>query len=416
MSVSARLKTLQKCNNSVIPSLSNIYYCENMLAQITTDKLLNRLEHIDQGRLTLTTPDGKSRTFEGKNPGEDANIQLHDWRVVTNMMRRGDIGFAEDYRAGNWETDNLTALTTLGLINRRALDRFVTGSTASRTLSMLSYLLRLNTLKGSKKNIHAHYDLGNEFYKLWLDPSMTYSAAIYESEDDSLIKAQHNKYDRIINCLEQNSGSILEIGCGWGGFAERALEKGDYRVKGITLSEEQHEYANLRLENNADIALQDYRHQSGRFNNIVSIEMFEAVGERYWPTYFSKVKELLAHDGKAVIQSITMNEKDFPRYRKGGDFIRSYIFPGGMLPSVARFNEEASKAGLIASNHFSFGQDYAKTLEEWLVRFEAQKKQVKALGFDDGFIRLWRFYLAACIAGFRTGRTDVMQVELSHVK
>lgn len=385
-----------------------------MLAQIASDQLFKRLDHLDTGTLKLTTPDGKTRVFEGRNPGESAAIELRDWRVVSNMVRKGDIGFAEDYRAGNWETDNLTALTTLGLVNRRALDRLVTGSSFSRMTAMLSYLLKLNSLKGSKKNIHAHYDLGNNFYKLWLDSTMTYSAAIYKNKDESLKDAQHNKYDRIIDCLEKDSGSILEVGCGWGGFAERAQDKGDFSIKGVTLSEEQHEYATDRLGDKANIALEDYRHQEGKFDNIVSIEMFEAVGERYWPTYFSKIGDLLSKNGKAVIQTITMNEKDFPRYRKGGDFIRSFIFPGGMLPSPSRFKEEANKAGLKADIPYFFGEDYASTLEQWLRDFDTKTTEVKALGFDDGFIRLWRLYLAACIAGFRTGRTDVMQVELSH--
>lgn len=385
-----------------------------MLAQLTSDQLFRRLDHLDTGTLKLTTPDGKTRVFEGKNPGDTASIELRDWRVVSNMIRKGDVGFAEDYRAGNWETDNLTALATLGLINRRALDRLVTGNNFSRTISMLSYLLRLNSLKGSKKNIHAHYDLGNEFYKLWLDPSMTYSAAIFKNQNEPLEQAQHNKYDRILECLDQNSGSLLEVGCGWGGFAERAQTRGDFGLKGVTLSEEQHDYARERLRGKANIALEDYRHQTGKFDNIVSIEMFEAVGERYWPTYFSKVGDLLSKNGKAVIQTITMNEQDFPRYRRGGDFIRSFIFPGGMLPSPSRFSAEAQKAGLKTGNEFYFGQDYATTLEHWLKDFDAKRDHVKTLGFDDGFIRLWRFYLAACIAGFRTGRTDVMQVELSH--
>ena len=385
-----------------------------MLEHMTSDQLFKRLDTIESGILRLTTPDGKTRVFEGKQEGEQANIELHDWRVVTNMMRKGDIGFAEDYRAGNWETDDLVALTTLGLINRQALDRMVTGSKLSRTLSMLSYLLKLNSVKGSKKNIHAHYDLGNDFYKLWLDPSMTYSAGIYKHKNEPLEQAQYNKYDRIIDCLDTKSGSLLEVGCGWGGFAERAQEHGDFDIKGVTLSEEQHDYARERLGSKADIVLEDYRHQNNKFDNIVSIEMFEAVGERYWQTYFGKVGSLLNQNGKAVIQTITMNDQDFQRYRKGGDFIRSYIFPGGMLPSPSRFREEVSKSGLKSNNEFYFGQDYARTLEEWLKAFDSKRNEVKALGFDDGFIRLWRFYLAACIAGFRTGRTDVMQVEVSH--
>ena len=385
-----------------------------MLAQLTSDQLFRRLDHLDTGRLSVTTPDGKTRVFEGKNAGDSASIELRDWSVISNMIRKGDIGFAEDYRAGNWETDNLTALTTLGLINRRALDQFVTGITFSRTCSMLSYMLYINTLKGSKKNIHAHYDLGNDFYKLWLDPTMTYSAALFKKHNEPLEQAQHNKYDRIIDCLDQDSGSLLEIGCGWGGFAERAQDKGDFGIKGVTLSEEQHDFAHKRLGTKAHIALEDYRHQDGTYDNIVSIEMFEAVGERYWPTYFQKIGSLLSKNGKAVIQTITINEQDFPRYRRGGDFIRSYIFPGGMLPSLSRFKEETRAAGLKTHNEFFFGQDYAKTLSYWLQEFEQKQDRVKALGFDDGFIRLWRFYLAACIAGFKTGRTDVMQVELSH--
>lgn len=385
-----------------------------MYAKLATDQLFKKLDTIESGRLTVVTPDGQMRTFSGKKDGENAKIELKDWRVVPNMIRKGDIGFAEDYRAGHWDTDNLVSLTTLGLVNRSALDQVIVGSKFSRTLSRLSYLLRLNTLEGSRKNIHAHYDLGNDFYKLWLDPTMTYSSAIFKDPNESLEHAQHNKYDRILECINQNSGNILEIGCGWGGFAERAQHKGDFGIKGVTLSEEQHHYARERLGAKAHIALEDYRHQDGLYDHIVSIEMFEAVGERYWSTYFQKIASLLNKKGKAVIQTITMNEDDFPRYRRSGDFIRSYIFPGGMLPSPSRFKEEAHVSGLTTQNEFLFGQDYARTLEYWLHNFDQKRKHIKTLGFDDGFIRLWRFYLAACIAGFRTGRTNVMQVELSH--
>ncbi len=385
-----------------------------MYSRYAADQLFRKLDTMESGQLTVVTPDGQSRTFSGKTQGEKARIELRDWGVVPNIIQRGDIGFAEDYRKGRWETDNLVGLTTLGLINRSALDNVIAGSKLSRTASMLSYLLRLNTLKGSRKNIHAHYDLGNDFYKLWLDPTMTYSAAIYKNENVSLVQAQHNKYDRIIDCLNQNTGSVLEVGCGWGGFADRALQRGDFDMKGITLSEEQHDYARQRLGSNANIALEDYRHQEGKFDHIVSIEMFEAVGEKFWNTYFEKISSLLKQNGKAVIQTITMNEKDFPRYRKGGDFIRSFIFPGGMLPSPTRFKAEAQKAGLRCDNEYFFGMDYARTLEEWLKTFDQQRAAVSSMGFDDGFIRLWRFYLAGCIAGFRANRTNVMQVELSH--
>lgn len=385
-----------------------------MITQYILEKLLKALSHLDSGTLRLVTPDGKIRIFEGKNPGENANIELHDWRVLGNMLRKGNIGFAEDYRAGKWETDNLTALTTFGLVNWLALDRFLEGNKFWRTLSMFSYLPRFNSLKGSRKNIHAHYDLGNDFYKLWLDPSMTYSSAIFKNRDETLEQAQQNKYNRILDCLDRNSGRLLEIGCGWGGFAQRAQERGDYDLKGITLSGEQYDYARERLGTKANIVLEDYRHQKETFDNIVSIEMFEAVGESYWKTYFGKINSLLKNNGKAVIQTITIDDKDFSRYRRGGDFIRSYIFPGGMLPSPSRFRQEVDRAGLRSSNEFRFGHDYARTLEHWLACFDQKRDQIKALSFDDGFIRLWRFYLASCIAGFRTGCIDVMQVELSH--
>lgn len=385
-----------------------------MLEQIASDQLFKRLDKLESGSLLLKTPDGKSRMFEGKKPGERAELELRSWKVVTNMLQRGDIAFAEDYRAGNWDTDNLVALTSLGIKNKAALDDMVAGNSLWRRVSMLSYLLKLNTLGGSKKNIHAHYDLGNDFYKLWLDEGMTYSSALYKNGNETLPEAQNNKYDRMIEALGKDKGSLLEVGCGWGAFAERAAAKGDYSIKGITLSEEQYDYARTRLGGSANVVLEDYRHQSGKFDNIISIEMFEAVGERFWPTYFSKMGDLLKSNGRAVIQTITMNEKDFPRYRRGGDFIRSFIFPGGMLPSPSRFKEEAGRAGLQTGSEFYFGQDYARTLEIWLKNFEHKREDVKALGFDDGFIRLWRFYLAACASGFKTGKTNVMQIELAH--
>ncbi len=386
----------------------------NMIQQIVADNLYRRLENLEQGTLSLTTPDGKTRTFEGKTPGNQADIELRDWKVVTNLATKGDIGFAEDYREGHWQTRNLQSLIELGLQNNSAFEGYVLGGKIFRAMSSMSYLLRLNTLKGSKKNIHAHYDLGNDFYSLWLDPSMTYSSALFSHKDEPLEQAQYNKYDRILDHLPSSSGNLLEIGCGWGGFAERALTKNDYEIKGVTLSEEQHEFSQKRLGHSAHIALEDYRHQEGKFDHIVSIEMFEAVGERYWNTYFEKVGTLLKKGGKAMVQTITIREQDFERYREGSDFIRSYIFPGGMLPSPARFREEAQKAGLHVSDEFHFGQDYARTLEHWLNSFENKRDEIKALGFDDGFIRLWRFYLAACIAGFKTGRTSVMHAEIRH--
>lgn len=377
-------------------------------------QFLKAVEKMQYGQFAIVMPDGRRFAFSGPQPGASAELTITDPRAIRAFALHGDIGFAQSYRDGWWEADDLTQLLLLGLQNEAAMNRFIHGSWLSRMVSQFCYFFSRNTLSGSKRNIHAHYDLGNAFYSLWLDPTMTYSAAIFDTEDQDLVSAQHNKYDRIIDRLAGSSGSLLEIGCGWGGFAERALQRGDYGIKGLTLSNEQHDYARQRLSDNAAIALQDYRHEKQQYDHIVSIEMFEAVGEKYWPTYFNQLKACLKQKGRAVIQTITIDDAHFEEYRKSGDFIRSYIFPGGMLPSMSRFQEVAQEAGLQLQDHFEFGQGYAKTLELWLQQFDAKIEEVKALGFDSAFIRLWRFYLAACIASFTTGRTDVMQVELAH--
>jgi cyclopropane-fatty-acyl-phospholipid synthase len=380
------------------------------------DQFLRTLEKLEYGALQLVTPEGKTYAFEGKQEGPAASLQLTDWQVIKNFALNGDIGFAQDYRDKKWDTPDLVALLQMGLKNHQSLNDYILGSGFMRFLTKISYLFRLNTLKGSRKNIHAHYDLGNSFYQLWLDETMTYSSALFY-DNESLSLAQQHKYDLILDRFKDHSGSILEIGCGWGGFMQRAFEKGDYTIKGLTLSTEQHAFAKQRLQSHstqANIALEDYRLQEGTYQNIVSIEMFEAVGEKYWETYFQKIKQLLAKEGKAVIQSITIKDSFFEIYRNGGDFIRSFIFPGGMLPSPNRFKIEAEKTGLKCNTPFFFGGSYAKTLEVWLNNFDAQTKNVKTLGFDDGFIRLWRFYLAACAASFKVDRTNVMQIELSH--
>jgi cyclopropane-fatty-acyl-phospholipid synthase len=385
-----------------------------MLDKQITHRFLDTLSRIEHGAITVTTPDGKVYAYAGAQPGVNADIIVHDWRAIPALAASGDIGFAEGYRDSWWSSSDLTNLFYLGLQNEAYLNRYIYGGVLARIASKLTYIFTQNTIRGSRKNIHAHYDLGNDFYKLWLDPTMTYSSALFKSEGEDLTLAQHRKYDRILERLG-NSGNILEIGCGWGGFAERALESKDYAIKGLTISGAQHAYASERLKNKAHIALEDYRIQTGKFDAIVSIEMFEAVGEKYWPVYFGKLKSLLANGGKALIQTITIQDDYFDAYRKGGDAIRTFIFPGGMLPSPTRFEEESRKAGLRLTNHFAFGQNYAHTLERWLDQFEARLDDVRALGFDDKFIRMWRFYLTSCIASFRIGRTDVVQMELQHV-
>lgn len=386
-----------------------------MFDKFIFNQLLKRLENLKIGSLTIQDPDGKTHAFKGDIDGPVADIQIKDWSVIGNLASKGDIGFAEDYREDKWITSDLVALLTLSVQNRVLLDPFFNADKLRRFFYGFSYFFKRNSVQGSKKNIHAHYDLGNEFYELWLDKTMTYSSALFEDGNTDLIAAQTKKYDRIIDKLDSTSGSVLEIGCGWGGFADQALTRSkDYEIKGITLSNEQHAYAKDRLNGEAKIAIEDYRHQTGKFDHIVSIEMFEAVGEKYWPTYFGKVKDLLSDKGKAVIQTITIEDKSFEQYKNGSDFLRTYIFPGGMLPSPSRFDKEVKRAGLQPLGSFEFGQDYATTLEMWLHNFDAVTDKVKNIGFDDGFIRLWRFYLAGCAAAFRAGYTNVRQVEIGH--
>ncbi len=385
-----------------------------MLQQSITNQFLRTLEHIEYGSMNVITPDNKEYHFVGKQPGADAHFHIQDWRTIPAFAAKGDIGLAEAYRDGWWDSDDVTSLLLMGLQNEQALDGYIYGSALARLATRFLYLFTSNTLKGSKRNIHAHYDLGNDFYALWLDRSMSYSSALYHQGDESLEQAQYNKYDRMLERLDTRSGTLLEVGCGWGGLAERAVSHHDFAVKGITLSQAQHDYAVKRLGNQADIVIEDYRIQEGRYDHILSIEMFEAVGEKFWPTYFGKLQSLLKQKGKAVIQTITIGDDYFARYRKGGDMIRSFIFPGGMLPSPERFRHETESAGLRVNDAYAFGQDYAQTLCHWLQNFEARLPDIRQLGFDEPFIRIWRFYLAACIASFTVGRTDVMQWELQH--
>jgi len=404
-----------------------------MLQNQLLKSFVNVFRHIQFGSINITMPDGKTMNFSGKQNGPCVDFTINNTQAIKQFIKNGDIGLAESYRDGLWESSDLASLFLFGLKNEASLHGYFYGSFLNRALARIAYLFKANTINGSKKNIHAHYDLGNCFYKLWLDPSMTYSSAVFEpsqieafmaesyktmaeheeSAGIDLTTAQHRKYDRIIENLNQ-SGRLLEIGCGWGGFAERALEKNDYGIKGITISKHQHSYAMERLNGKALIASEDYRIQSGKYDNIVSIEMFEAVGEKFWPTYFNKVKSLLSEKGKAIIQTITIDEKHFENYRKSGDPIRTFIFPGGMLPSKERFIHESKKAGLSVQGDFSFGEHYALTLSKWLETFEQKLPKIKELGFDDMFIRMWRFYLTFCIASFKSGRTNVMQMQLGH--
>lgn len=385
-----------------------------MFHQIITNKFLKALDRIEYGSIRLNLPDGQTISYQGRSDGVNVSVVIHDWRAFTSFAAKADIGLAESYRDGLWDVDNLSGLLLFGLQNQEALETYINGRTLNHLLSQFFYLFTRNTIKGSRRNIQAHYDLGNQFYRLWLDPTMSYSAALNVADHSSLAAAQRAKYDRIVGCLSHRPGRLLEIGCGWGGFLDQAAATTGHELKGITISKAQQAYAKNRLGSGAEVLLEDYRRQSGVYDHIVSIEMFEAVGEAYWKTYFSKLKSLLSPKGTAVIQTITIDDPYFDLYRKSGDMIRTFIFPGGMLPSISRFEAEAKRAGFKVGSPFLFGQDYARTVEVWLANFEMQLQKVRHLGFDEAFIRLWRFYLSSCIALFRHGRTNVMQVELAH--
>jgi cyclopropane-fatty-acyl-phospholipid synthase len=369
------------------------------------------IARIDTGTLTFVAPDGEVTVVKGINPGPEARFEIQDWEVLRRILARGDIGLGEEYIAGSWSSDNVENLISLFLLNLDKLENFSNGNFLNRLGFVIhNALVRRNSIAGSARNIKAHYDVGNDFYQLWLDKSMTYSSALYAGTDE-LYRAQQNKYERILSKFEKPHASVLEIGCGWGGFAERASADA-HHVTGLTISPAQHDFANHRLNGAADIRLEDYRKCRGQFDNIVSIEMFEAVGEHYWPQYFACVAERLKRGGRAVIQTITIRDDLFDGYRSRSDFIRHYVFPGGMLPSLARFRDEAEKAGLKFAGAFAFGQDYARTLREWSVRMQVKKDEIMALGHDEHFLRNWQFYLGICAAAFQVARTDVVQVEL----
>ncbi len=382
--------------------------------------LLSLLAKLHQGRLDLRAPGGQVFNFAGELPGPAATIQLRDWKVIGDVMRSGDVAFAKAYLDGRWQTPDLTALLELVAVNRGVLERLIHGSWWGRLIYRLRHLRRANTRNQAKDNIQAHYDLGNDFYRSWLDRTMTYSAGLFEGDSTrSLEQAQEAKYERILRRLNVRAfDHILEIGCGWGGFAEYAARTRGCRVTGITISPAQLEFARrriaaARLSHFVEIALTDYRDVQGDFDYIVSIEMFEAVGEKFWPKYFSVLRNRLKPGGRALIQTITIAEELFSRYRKSTDFIQQYIFPGGMLPSLGVFRKMALRAGLTVRDEHRFGIDYAETLKHWRARFLAVSQDLRVLGFDARFEKLWNFYLTYCEAGFRATSTDVMQLELA---
>jgi len=398
-------------------------------------RVLRLLAKIPHGSLDLQLPDGSTAHFPagsgaapGAAPGAEprAALRLHNWRVFERALRSGDIGFAESYVDGDWSTPDLAALLRLLIRNRTHIEAVVYGSWWGSLLHRVKHLLNRNSRRGSAKNIHAHYDLGNEFYRLWLDPTMSYSAAWFEGRDPrgiDLPSAQHAKVRRALLEAGVRPGSrVLEIGCGWGGLAEIAAQEFGAQVTGVTLSSEQLAWAQSRMQNagldhQVDLRYQDYRdlpaeHAAEPFDAIVSIEMFEAVGREYWNDYFDTLRRCLKPGGRACIQTITIRDDLFARYVRSTDFIQQYIFPGGLLPSPGAFEEQAQQAGFVVENRLRFGPDYAETLRRWRQAFLQHEPATRQLGFDTRFQRIWEFYLAYCEAAFDTGNTDVMQFTL----
>ncbi len=391
-----------------------------MSYSLKANLVLRLLKSLKYGELHLTMPDGKEFFFKGENPGPKGELRVFDLDFFSRLIKSSDIGVAECYRDHLIETPDLTNLLLLAIENQKVLEEFFKGNFFGMIAYKLRHKFRSNSKSGSKKNIHAHYDLGNQFYSLWLDSTMTYSSALFLDDKNSLEEAQKNKYQRIIDSLKlKSTDHILEIGSGWGGFATQAALQTGCKITCLTISQEQFKFTqqkikNLKLEHLVQVKLCDYREEKGLYDHIVSIEMIEAVGEGFWDHYFSVVKNRLKPGGRAMIQAILIKDDLFESYRNSTDFIQQYIFPGGMLLAPQIFDQFSKKYNLKVSDFFKFGPDYARTLSTWRETFSHKIEDVKRNGFDDSFIKLWNFYYCYCEAGFRSRRIDVAQVILEN--
>lgn len=381
-----------------------------------TFALAQKLRH---GRIDFRLPDGRLFRVNAPHPGPVAEITVHNPEVFARLIREGDLGFADAYLEGWWSTPDLQAfMDVINADNDDVYDSFG-GMMLVRLWERLRHWMNRNTKEQAKKNISYHYDLGNDFYRLWLDDTMTYSSAIFDSGQESLEAAQTAKYRSMVDQMGAQPGDhVLEIGCGWGGFAEYAAGERGLKVTGLTISKEQRDFAIERmaragLSDKVEIKLQDYRDEKGLYDGIASIEMFEAVGEKYWPVYFDTVRDRLKPGKSATLQIITIEDKRFEVYRKGVDFIQKYIFPGGMLPSPSVLRAEVEKAGLMVRKSIEFGESYSQTLRRWHDTFNERWSEVSLLGFDDRFRRMWNFYLTSCAAGFHAGCIDVTQITVT---
>jgi len=371
---------------------------------------------IRRGTLDVTLPDGRQIRFGGREPGPAAIMTVHSYKFAWRLLKAGDIGIAEAYLRKEWDTPDLTQFLYIFCINHDLISPLFEQKGAMRFVQALQHWLKRNTRAQARRNIFAHYDIGNTFYKSWLDSSMTYSSALFEDGANDLTAAQHNKYRRLAEALNlQPDQTVLEIGCGWGGFAEFAARTYGVKVVGLTISQEQREFAQKRifdagLSERVEIRFQDYRDEQGQYDRIASIEMIEAVGEEFWPKYFSQLRDRLLPGGLAGIQAITIRDSMFQTYRREVDFIQRYVFPGGMLPSPAVLKSLGEHFGIPVIRERIFGQDYARTLATWRDNFRQAWPNLKPLGFDERFRRLWEYYLSYCEAGFLSGNIDVRQV------
>ncbi len=382
--------------------------------------VFDRARNLGAGRLDLILPDGRRFRAEAPRPGPAAEVHVHDPDVFARLLREGDLGFCDAYLDGSWTSPDLQAFLDLMQMpeNNDMTDNFP-GLAIVRLWERLRFRLQANTRRRAKVNIAAHYDLGNDFYRLWLDDSMTYSSALFHSGQESLETAQEQKYESMVDRMGAREGDhVLEIGCGWGGFAEYAAGKRGLRVTGLTISQAQYDYSVERirragLSDRVEFRLQDYRDEKGLYDGIASIEMFEAVGEKYWPIYFRTLFERLKPGRNATLQIITIAEDRWRLYRQHVDFIQKYIFPGGMLPPLSALRSEATRAGLRVRDSMEFGESYSQTLRRWHETFTARWDEVRARGFDERFRRMWEFYLTSCAGAFRGGNCDVTQITLT---
>ncbi len=408
--------------SSAIPTVVTRENFKNFASNmpLVSRKVFQLLLRIQTGSLTVKLPYGKIIQLDSGNPGPSAKLVLANWNLPKRVAFGGTIGVAESYMDNDWDSPNVAETLEFFLANRNIYNDLASQSVVINFIESIRHWFNRNTKSGSKKNISAHYDLGNDFYSLWLDPSMTYSSAIYEDGANSLERAQHDKYASLASRMGITKDShVLEIGCGWGGFAEYVGKEIGARVTGLTISREQLEFAQNRIKNaglddRIELKFQDYRDETGQYDKIASIEMFEAVGEQYWPAYFGKIKECLKPGGTAGLQIITIDNDQFETYRRRPDFIQRYIFPGGMLPSPNALKAVTIEHGLTLDQERIFPQDYARTLREWCATFQEKWDEVKALGFDDRFKRMWEFYLYYCEAGFKSEGIDVRQMFYKH--